>query len=207
MSLALGGDGVEICIACGDDTCGPYWALRICCGCPRVRARASAARRMASDTRCTGSTGNGAVFGSECAEGVVPSCTQRTDWEHVPHVVRAEDTRRSSAHVVTHGAASQQGLQHAIAQARSSASLFKWIIDVGRRTDVLHRFRLQRRSEAWSSGPLWAAVERSLDLNHGEGRRQPPRLYWGGTASNRRKGNCFSETGWFSDGLMFRRPC
>ena len=136
-----------------------------------------------------------------------PSCSQRTDWEKVPHILWAKDARGSLTHAVTHGAASQQGLQHAITQARSSASLFRWIIDVGRRTDILHRFRLQRRSEAWSSRSLRTAVERSLDVNHGEGRRQPPRLYWGGTASNRRKGNCFSKTGWFPDGLMFGRPC
>ena len=136
-----------------------------------------------------------------------PLRSQRTDWKKIPHVLWTKDAQRSLAHAVTHGAASQQGLQHAVAQAGSSASLFRWIVGIGRWTDVLHRFRLQWRSEAWSSGPLWTAVERSLDVNHGEGRRQPPRLYWGGTASNRRKGNCFSKTGWFSDGLMFGRPC
>ena len=136
-----------------------------------------------------------------------PSCSQRTDWKKIPHVLWTKDAQRSLAHAVAHGAASQQGLQHAVAQAGSSASLFRWIVDVGRWTDVLHRLRLQRRSEARSSGPLWAAVERSLDVNHGEGRRQPPRFHWGGTASNRRHGNRFSETCWFSDGLMFGRPC
>ena len=133
--------------------------------------------------------------------------SQRAYWEKVPHVLWAKDARGSLTHAVTHGAASQQGLQHAVAQAGSSASLFRWIIGIGRRTDVLHRFWLQRRSEAWSSGPLWAAVERSLDVNHGGGRPQPFRLYWGSTASNRRQGNRFSDACWSPSGLMFRRPC
>ena len=129
-------------------------------------------------------------------------CSQRTDWEKIPHVLWAKDARGSLTHAVTHGAASQQRLQHAVAQARSSASLFWWVIDVGRRTDILHRFRLQRRSEAWSSGPLWTAVERSLDVRHGESRRQTSGLHWGSAASNRRQGNRFSETCRFSNGLM-----
>ena len=135
-----------------------------------------------------------------------PLCSQRTDWEKVPHILWAKDARGSLAHAVTHGAASQQRLQHAITQARSSASLFRWIIDVGRRTDILHRFRLQRRSEAWPCGPLWTTVERSLDVNHCEGRRQPPGLYWGSAAPNRRHGDRFSETSWFLNGLMFGGP-
>ena len=133
--------------------------------------------------------------------------SQRAYWEKVPHILWAKDARGSLTHAVTHGAASQQGLQHAIAQARSSASLFRWIIDVGRRTDILHRFWLQRRSEAWSSGPLWTAVERSLDVRHGESRRQPSGLHWGSAASNRRQGDRFSETCRFSNGLMLGRPC
>ena len=131
-----------------------------------------------------------------------PLRSQRTDWEKVFHILWAKDAQGSLTHAVTHGAASQQGLQHAVTQARRSASLLKWIIDVGRRADVLHRLRLQRRSEAWSSGPLWTAVERSLDVRHGESRRQPSGLHWGSAASNRRQGNRFSETCRFSNGLM-----
>ena len=138
-----------------------------------------------------------------------PLRSQRTDWKKIPHVLRTKDAQRSLTHAVTHSAASQQGLQHAVAQAGSSASLFRWRVDVGRGTNILHRFRLQRRSEAWPKlcGPLGTSVERSLDVNHGEGRRQTPRFHWGGTTSNRRKGECFSNTGWFPDGLMFGRPC
>ena len=87
-----------------------------------------------------------------------------------------QDARGSLAHAVAHGAASQQRLQHAIAQARSSASLFKWVIDVGRRTDILHRFRLQWRSEAWSCGSLRTTIERSLDVNHRKGSRPQQHL-------------------------------
>ena len=132
-----------------------------------------------------------------------PSCSQRTDWEKVPHIVWAKDARGSLAHTVAHGAASQQRLQHAVAQARSSASLFWWVIDVGRRTDILHRFRLQWRSEAWSCGSLRTTIERSLDVNHREGRRQPPGLYRGSAATDKRHGDSLSETSWFLDGLMF----
>ena len=53
-----------------------------------------------------------------------PSCSQRTNWKKVPHVVWAKDTRGSLAHT----------------------------IDVSRRTDILHRFRLQWCSEAWTCG-------------------------------------------------------
>ena len=137
------------------------------------------------------------------ARGGRPSRTQRADWKQIPHVVWAEDTRGSLAHTIAHGAASQQRLQHAIAQARSSTSLFRWVINVGRRTDILNRFRLQWRSEAWSCGSLRTTIERSLDVNHREGRRQPPGLYWGSAAPGRRHGNSFYETGWFLDGLMF----
>ena len=135
-----------------------------------------------------------------------PLCSQRTDWEKVPHVLWAKDARGSLAHAVTHGAASQQRLQHAIAQARSSTSLFRWVIDVGRRTDILHRFRLQWRSEAWSCGSLRTTIERSLDVNHREGRRQSLGRYWGSAAPDRRHGDSFSETSWFLDGLMFGGP-
>ena len=134
--------------------------------------------------------------------GSRPSRSQRTDWENVPHVVWAKDARGSLAHTVAHGAASQQRLQHAIAQARSSTSLFRWVINVGRRTDILNWLRLQRRSEAWSCGTLRTTVERPLDVNHREGRRQPSGLYRGSAASHRRHGDSFSETGRLVGGLM-----
>ena len=124
-----------------------------------------------------------------------PSCSQRTNWKKVPHVVWAKDTRGSLAHTIAHGAASQQRLQHAVAQARSSASLFWWVIDVGRRTNVLHRFRLQWCGEAWTCGShLRPIIERPLDVGHRESRRQSPGLYWSSAAPNRRHGDSFSET-------------
>ena len=134
-----------------------------------------------------------------------PSCSQRADRKQIPHVVWAEDTRGSLAHTIAHGAASQQRLQHAVAQARSSASLFWWVIDVGRRTNVLHRFRLQWCGEAWTCGShLRPIVKRPLDVGHCESRRQPPGLYWGSAAPNRRHGDSFSETSRFLHGLVFR---
>ena len=117
--------------------------------------------------------------------------------------MRAEDARRSSAHAVTHGAASQQGLQHAIAQAGFSPSLFWRVIGVGRRTDILNRLRLQWRGEARARGPcLWSTVERTLDVGHRKGRRQSPWLDWSGNAPNRRHGDRFSETSGFYSGLV-----
>ena len=136
-----------------------------------------------------------------------PSCSQRTNWEKVTHIVWAKDARGSLAHTVAHGAASQQRLQHAVAQARSSASLFWWVIDVGRRTDVLHRFRLQWCGEAWTCGfHLRPIIKRPLDVGHRESRRQSPGLYWGSAAPNRRHGDSFSETGRFLNGLVFGGP-
>ena len=85
-------------------------------------------------------------------------------------------------------------------------SLFWWVINVGRRTNILHRFRLQWRSEAWSCGSMRTTIERSLDVKHREGRRQSLGLYWSSTAPNRRPGDSFSETSRFLNGLVFGGP-
>ena len=84
-------------------------------------------------------------------------------------------------------------------------SLFWWVINVGRRTNILHRLRLQRRSEAGTRRPhLRPIVERTLEVGHRESRRQSPGLYWSSAAPNRGHGDSFSKTSWFLGGLVVR---
>ena len=81
--------------------------------------------------------------------------------------------------------------------------MFWWIVGIGRRTDILNRFRLQWRGEAGARGPcLWSTVECPLEVGHREGCRQSSWLDWSSAAPNRRHGDRFSKTGGFYSGLV-----
>ena len=74
-------------------------------------------------------------------------------------------------------------------------SLFWKVIGVGRWTDILHWFRLQRRGEAGARKySLRPVVERTLDVSHRERRRHPTGLDWSVATSDSGHGDGLSKT-------------
>ena len=185
MQPALGGVGADV-VGVKGITSGEATCCRSCCCCPLARALASAARRTASDTRCTGSKRKGAVFGSVSRWGRTMR-TQGAYWEHGSHVLRAKDVSIGSAHTVTHGAAVHQGLQHTLAQAGFPTTLLR-SVGMCRWADVVHRFRPQWRRVAVARMPrIRSIVKRLLNIGNCERRRDPYGLDWGVTTPGRRR--------------------